>query len=287
MIDRLVFPSVMTLTSPLVHSDERLETVQRFRREPFLLGDEILEIPVYSGNAIRGMLRRAAALRTCELIGVPPGSRALPTAAYYLLFSGGYLEGAAAHSWDIEEARQLRTLLPSMSLLGCSFRQRVHPGAIDVWRGEPVCRELASLPGHQGHPVYAESDPPSVFDLLCEVSFTRRDDRASELDDATSPVQMRYAYEALIPGTRLLHGCVLRATSPLLLGALADMVQTCTSWDALGGRSATGHGRFNWTWQSTIGAAYADLADEYRAHITANAEQIREMLGVRGELADA
>lgn len=272
-------PSVITVTSPLAHADEHLETMQRFRREPYLLNNEVLEIPVYSGNAIRGMLRRAAAHHVCDIIGA--GERSLPVESFYLLFSGGYLTGGD-HAERVDEHRRTRQLLPHLGLLGYSHGTRIAHGLIDVWRGEPVCVELASTPGHHDHPAYQDTDAPSVFDLLTEVSYTRRDDRADQLAGEKSPVQMRYSHEALIPGTQLIHGATLRTSDELITGALADAVQTCTEWRTLGGRAAIGHGRYTWTWERTIAQEMSELAAAYRDHLAAHRDEIREFLAVTG-----
>src|SRR5690606_11524641 len=121
---------------------------------------------------------------------------------------------------------------------------------------------------------------PSVCDLLCEVSYTRRDDRSDDLGDDRSPVQMRYSYEALVPGTRLYHGLVVRTTDPLMLGCLADAVATCTQWRTLGGRAAIGHGRYTWTWEQTIADGFAEEAEAYRQHVRDHAGEIRDLLEI-------
>lgn len=266
------YPSVITVVSPLIHSDERVEVMQRFRREPFRVGGEILDVPVYSGNAIRGMLRRAAAATVCEQTGI--GERTLPVDSFYLLFSGGILRGSD-HAYRVEDYRRLRALLPPVGLLGGSWGSRIMHGLVDVWRAVPVCVELAPL--HGDHPAY-QGDVPSAFDLLTEVSYTRRDDRAEE-NDGPSEVQMRYTFEALVPGTLLLHGCVVRTTDPLLVGCLADAVAR-SDGVPLGGRGAIGHGHTRWDWTGTIAAAHADQADGYRAHLADHAGEIRALLGV-------
>lgn len=271
-------PSTLTVTSPLIHSDENVETMQRFRREPFWLDGEIVDIPVHSGNAFRGMLRRACALRVIEALGVT--DRSLPTETFYLLFSGGYLTGGATY-WPVEELERIRGLLPHLALLGCSWGSRLIPGVVDVWRGEPACRELADTPMHRDHPAYRDLPAaPSVFELLTELSFTRRDDLAGDrAADEKSPSQMRFTFEALIPGTRLLHGVTLRTTEPLLIGCLADAVETCTSQQSLGGRSAIGHGRFTWT-LAAWAAEQAEHVSAYRKHLADHAGEIRDLLGI-------
>lgn len=275
-------PSVITVTSPLVHSDEHVETMQRFRREPYYLAGETLDIPVYSGNAIRGMLRRMMALRVCDAVGIT--DRSLPTDSFYLLFTGGKLEGSD-YAYRVDEIQRIRGLLPHLGLMGCSWGARILHGHLDVWRGEPVCLELADTLGHVGHQAYESlgGDPPSVFDLIGEVAYTRRDDITDRLmDGESSPVQMRYQFECLIPGTLLLHGAVVRTRDPLMRGAFADAVLMATSRQSLGGRSAIGHGRFAWTWSDTMSEGeWAEHRDAYLAHLAAHADEIREFLDVQ------
>lgn len=268
--------SVMTLTSPLIHTDERVEVMQRFRREPFLIDGELVDIPVYSGNAVRGMLRRAAALRLADLIEVE--QRSLPVSSFYLLFSGGYLEGSD-HSHRTAELQAFRDLLPILGLFGGSWGSRILHGLLDVRRAVPECAQLAGTPGHEDY-----TDAPSVFDMLTELSFSRKDDRpdgADDRDEKARPQQMRYSFEALIPGTRLRHGLVIRTSDELMIGCLADAVQVATDWDTLGGRAAIGHGRFTWTLTEWAEGHREEVA-AYHAHTMDHALEIREALGIIG-----
>lgn len=276
----LILPSVMTITSPLIHSDERVEVMQRFRREPFLLDGEILDIPVLSGNAIRGMLRRATALRVCDALDIR--DRHLPVASFYLLFSGGYLEGSEP-SVNIDELVRLREVFVPLALLGGSRGARVHHGLLDVWRGEPMCAELQASHERDGHEDdYRDSFTPSVFDLLTETSYSRLDDRPDLDEQPKAAVQMRYSYEALVPGTRLLHGCVVRTREPTIVGCLLDAIRILEQQQSVGGRAAIGHGRFRWTWAHDHPDA-DELIAGYHGHLAERGEEIRELLGVRAE----
>lgn len=277
-------PSTITVVSPLVHSDERLEVMQRFRREPYWLDGERLDIPVYSGNAIRGMLRRACALRVCEALGIE--DETLGTEPFYLLFSGGYLEGRD-HAARIGAMRELRQALPHLALLGCSRGTQITHGLVDIWRGVPVCQELSDAPRHAGHPAYNEPPVPSVFDLIGEMSYSRRDDRADRGAGAEQPtVQMRYAHEVLIPGTRLLHGARLRTDDPLVIGSLVDAIALCGAWDSLGGRAAIGHGQFEWTWDA-LAKERASEREAYLRHLVDADGAIRAQLGISVEVIPA
>lgn len=276
----LHLPSTMTLASPLIHSDERVEVMQRFRREPYLVEGELLDVPILSGNAIRGMLRRASALRICELLNV--GERSLPLSAFYLLFAGGFLSGSSP-TVNVEDEIRVRELCTPVALLGGSRGGRIYHGLLDVWRGEPVCDELRSW--HEPHAAY-DGHVPSCFDLLTEVNYTHRDDRSEDLGDEKSPVQMRYSFEALVPGTRLLHGCVLRTADELILGCLLDAIGILSRQQSIGGRAAIGHGRFRWTWGDDVADRDA-LIDAYHDHVRERRDEIASILGVRDDGASA
>lgn len=278
--DRLIqLPSVLTVSSPLTHAEETIETTQLFRREPVVQPDgQTVDVPIYSGNALRGMLRRATALRICDTLRFD--DRSLPPLAFYLLFSGGYLDGS---DWAHRtlEVQRLRTLLPSIALLGASWGARIIHGRLQVWRGEPVCLEMAHLPGHEGHDAYSDGEVLSAHELLTEIAYTRRDDRAEQLGDDQSPVQMRYQAEALVPGTRLIHGLTVQTRDPLMLGALVDAIRTCEAAQSLGGRSAIGHGRFAWTLGGQVdGDEWDQHRSEYIAHLASNRDEIADLLGV-------
>lgn len=273
MIAKIRLENTIELTSPLAHTDRQVETISRFRRETMWLGGEPVEVPVLSGNAIRGYLRRAIARRICELIDLP--ERSLSQRGFYLLFSGGTLEGSD-WAFRIDSVQALTDLLPHLKVFGFSYGARIVPGHLFVDRAEPACRELQHLPHHQQHPAYQGLDPvPSIADLLAELPYSRRDDRAWELGDDTSPQQMRYEIEVLVPGTRLVHGLTLGIDDDLSKGALAGAILTATAWNVLGGRGAAGHGRFRWT----LDEHTADWPlEQWEQHTRDRAEQIRALL---------
>ena len=273
MIAKIRLENTIELTSPLAHTDRQIETISRFRRETMWIDGQPVEVPVVSGNAIRGYLRRAVARRICELIELP--ERSLSQRGFCLLFSGGTLEGTD-WAFRVDSVHALIELLPHLLVFGCSYGSRLVPGHLFVDRAEPACRELQHLPHHQQHPAYTGLDPvPSISDLLAELPYSRRDDRAWELGDDQSPQQMRYELEVLVPGTRLVHGVTLGVDNELARGALAAAIRVATTWNVLGGRGAAGHGHFRWTLER-------DTAnwpiEKWEQHTRSRAQEIRALL---------
>lgn len=275
----LEIQNTITLTSSLIHSERQIETISRFRRVPYLLvNGERLDVPVLSGNAIRGYLRRAIALRICNLLEIQP--RTLSWRGFYLLFNGGVLEGSD-WAWRIDDTERLFDLLPHLRLFGCSYRSRIIPGTMMVLFAEPACKELRdTLPHHQQHPAYDEypDGPPSLADLLAEVPYSRRDDFSSEVPAGEkSATQMRYEFEALLPGTRLVHGFRIATSHPLALGAFRAAVAQATDWNALGGRSSIGHGRFRWT-APDVASEHGMPLEQWQQHTVERRDQIIGLL---------
>ena len=82
--------SVMTVTSPLVHTETTLGVDAKLRRLDYLIDGDRVAVPVLSGNSIRGMIRRAAARTLIDLCGIEP--RSLSVTAFDLLHSGGGID---------------------------------------------------------------------------------------------------------------------------------------------------------------------------------------------------
>jgi CRISPR/Cas system-associated protein Cas7 (RAMP superfamily) len=88
---------VYTALSPLSHNgDETLSTTAPFRRQTVLFNNEIIEIPVISGNSIRGIWRRLGAKYLIEKIGLK--EEEISAELYHKLFTGGSLNSSVDHA---------------------------------------------------------------------------------------------------------------------------------------------------------------------------------------------
>lgn len=255
------------LLSPLIHGgDDKEGTATPFRRMKYLVGGRIVEIPIMSGNAIRGILRRVAMDRYLELIGY---TEQLSEPLYYALFSGGALEkGAATHTIDLPMVQSIRNNIPPLSVFGAAMANFIMEGKLEVGMGVPIAIETEGYTGRPGN--------HSIWELLGDTYYTRRDDlreqkAGHERGDDTAH-QMKYEFEYLAAGTQLAHIFVLRQTDPVETACFYDTMKQFED-GRLGGRAGIGHGKFKWSYQPPWGNE-----EPYVAYCHDNAEDMRKFL---------
>lgn len=304
-----------TLLSSLVHGGEHAGTVGYLRREKIIGPDGApVEVPVVSGNALRGLLRDHAAEVFHDALGRPE----LPVQVFHLLWSGGALAKAGAgHVLGARQLAEVRRLIPVVSLFGGSGAGKIIEGKLRVGKLVPICAETAHIVPADLLP----TEPRSVWEMLQIEEFTRRDDAKRdqlhhaiegfgprELEASTSGTllevaehapavedevdgpaqQMRYGMETLAAGARLHWWVTLRGVTDVERALFAAAVDRwLASGGAIGGRAATGHGRLRldvhqWQHQtpvSTVGDALEVRGDPLADHVAAHREGIVEALG--------
>jgi hypothetical protein len=257
------YPSVMTLLSPLAHSERTVGIDSKFRRVGMVVSGGVEMVPVLSGNAIRGLLRRASGRDLLERVGVERGT--LAPAWIYLLSSGGTLsKGETRKAFDPSYVRELRRLIPPLGLFGGSLQGGILPGSVDVDMALPIVSETEPYTGHAA--------TMRLSELLEEIPYSRRDDLEEREASDESKVQMRYSVECLRAGVTLAHGLVLRTQDPVLRGCLWRSIERVSA-SRMGGKGATGHGRFMWTWEPQ-----QEAIDAYAKHVEEHAQRIRDLL---------
>lgn len=183
----------------------------KLRREKLIQPDRSSEeVPLISGNHIRGILRDRSMLHMCRALGydldeqiideqsaqinegkdelstriakrreierAPDVARGLSLAAFYFLFSGGALTNDAGRALDIERARSLRRMIPLVGLFGGAVGNMIMPGKINVDKMVPICAETIHLLPEE----YREPTPGSIWEYTQEEMYTRRDDEKNE-----------------------------------------------------------------------------------------------------------
>lgn len=184
----------LVATSSIVHGGQTLGTVQYLRRERFLLpSGEVENIPVISGNAVRGALRDHAA----DIYHSFLEHRELTLPQAHLLWSGGSITKAKKEPLSGQRLREVREVCPPFALLGGGIAGRVITGSLSVGKMVPVCKELAHiLPEH----VTQDKTLPSFWDLTQLEEFSRFPDHEESVEDKT--LLMRYGVESFLPGTK-------------------------------------------------------------------------------------
>lgn len=256
------------LLSPLLHfGDENMGTMRTMRTQKIFYEGEFLDCPCFSGNALRGILRRVIMYDFMEQIGLT--EETITPNLYYLLFSGGSLTSGSRYE-EVGERRELRKHCPPLSLLGSALESQIIQGKLKSSILMPVCRETESL-----------TDIPSTvsfYDCLEETFHTRKDDlkniesnveEKEEKKKKDSPVQMKYEMQALSTGTTLVGNIILELADEVEEGCLARGLSLLQQKGIIGGKSAAGYGRVKLT--------YSEIGNEdlYLNHLQENKEEIK------------
>jgi CRISPR type IV-associated protein Csf2 len=271
-----LFEGTMTALTSISHIGESYGINSKLRREKVVQADgSVEEIPIISGNSLRGILRDRGMLHMLRHLGYGVDEetgevRGLSLAAFYFLFSGGALTKIAGRGLDIDEARRWRDLIPLVALFGGAMGNQIMPGKAKIGKAIPICQETAHLLPER----FAGNGLQSIWDMCQEEAYTRRDDEKSErlrqliapdvrtLLEAKAGVerekrgtsediagetgqkqQMRYYVETLAAGTCLFWDITMDDVSDLEFEAFAVTLAEFGRFPYIGGKSGVGHGK--------------------------------------------
>jgi len=266
---------ILALTS-ISHIGETFGINAKLRREKVVQPDgSVEEIPIISGNSIRGILRDRGMLHMLRLLGYGVDEEqgvvtGLSLAAFYFLFSGGSLTSKAGEGIDIDEARIWREKIPLVSLFGGAMGNQIMQGSAKIGKAIPICKETAHIIPER----FVTGNEQSIWEMLQEEAYTRRDDEKNEqlraliapevrglLEESAAAKrekrgtpediagetgrhqQMRYFVETFSAGTRFFWDVVLEDVSDLEFEAFCVTLAEFGRRPFLGGKSGVGHGK--------------------------------------------
>lgn len=308
----LEWMGLVTALEPLAHNGGQiLGTTSMVRRQAVVVDGRREEIPVISGNSLRGKLRRIGMRHFCRALGYGVDTetgevRGLSREAYYFLFSGGSLTKDSAKALDLAAEDDLRRLIPLVSLLGGTNGSRPMHGKLQVGALIPVCRETAAL---LPAPYVEEAQRLSYTALLDEHMHTRRDDLheaqyvhrlvaapssvlglladARPTREPSTPTQMLYHTETLAAGATFAWRITLVDVTDVERDAWLTTMAEWARLPTVGAKAAVGFGRVrvqfdHWlTIDShiTAGREVAVQAGQaYHEHLQQHGDAIRDML---------
>jgi hypothetical protein len=248
MFDRFKWPARITATSSIAHGGEPLGTVTYLRRERFLSADGLIEIPVISGNAWRGLLRRTAADLWWEAAGRPK----LTTAVMHAIWSGGALAKSSGSPITGGRVQEVRRACPVIALFGASGGGRILDGSLQVGKMLPICQEtLPMLP----RPRPAET-PPSLWDLTQIEYFSKipsvLEHRDAVIDDAgvNDPLPpARFGVETFVMGTQFSTWLAGEWLTDLEMDFLLEALEIYGAAARVGGYQRMGMGSIDISWE--------------------------------------
>lgn len=254
------------LQSPLSHfGDERLGVMQITRTNKFRVGDEYVDVPVYSGNAFRGLFRRLAMRDFLENLGM--ADEGISEKLYYALFTGGSLSGGSRFE-EVGDNLELQKMCVPLALLGTALGDKMIQGKMKSSIFIPVCKETIDYTN-------IESDI-SFYDMLEDIFYTRSDDLKSisfnvkkDEKEKENPTQMKYESQCLSAGTVLVGTVSLENSNELEESFFHAVMKKLEKSPHIGGKSSTGHGK--------VKIEYDELVDEniYYNYLQENKDLIK------------
>lgn len=265
----------ITALSPIAHKEEVVGTTTMLRREKVFLPDgRVTEVPVVSGNSLRGVLRRLGEELLREVLQY---EGQLPLRVAHALRNGGSLSKTDVEGISGRRLARLRDLVPHVGVFGCAAGARTIGGAVRVGKVRPVCQETRHLLDGLEH----AGELPSVFKQVCLESYSHFADGGElsyEDPDGHGPL-MRYEVEAFATGVRLRSWVRLEHAHPGEVAFFTDVLAEFCRRGHLGARSGTGFGQIRVAPSDpvTITGEMPDPTD-WRAATEARRDEVMEVL---------
>lgn len=281
-----IFEGTFTALSSIAHGGQTRGLVSLLRREQFRLPDgRTLMLPLVSGNAVRGHLRRIGEeLTRCALDyeGQIPLS-----AAHVLRAGGGSLAKTTREPLSGSRLRDLRALVPQFLIFGGSAG-RTYSGALSVGKALPHLEELEHLTGHPGPGAFAATqletygmrDETSTTQFHALTGLQLDPDGSVDLTALPEPGagSMLYRIETFPAGTLLQFQAYLSLVPPLAHAFFLDVLAEHDRRGHLGGHAATGLGRTRLHWSATTTPGPPPPVD-WRAHLAEHRQEAIDALG--------
>lgn len=266
-------PGIITALSPIQHGgDEKTGSTPVLRSLTHwdsATGKHV-RLPIFSGNAIRGILRRLVMRDMVDRLGYEVKSPKM----HHALYTGGVLEGTdeSAGFIDLAFRTQVRDAITPLALLGSAVGNQMIMGCLKVDHAIPICREYASLLGHIEDPRKEHS-----VRTFTDISFaTRRDDLRAERQADEQAQQMKIEFETFISGTAFTHCFTLTYASELEASCLGHTMSLWEGLPYIGGKSSSGYGHVALDYPS------APSPELYRAYLEQKGAEVREALDELG-----
>lgn len=264
--------------APVSHgSDEdfgmeiRLRTLEMAVREN---GDVYHEdVPVISGNSLRGQLRDLLAEDFLDRISSDGDPVQVSDTLSAALYSGGSLERTAgAGKLNRRMIHNIRDHVPPLSLLGTAIEDQMIEGRLDVGQLLPIAVETQSFTGR-------ESDR-SVFEFVDKTFYTRQDDRVGGKQDGEDAQQMKYDVQVFIPGTRFHHDLTLRSGhTDIEAACLGHALDLFGDRARVGGMASRGLGKVEFEYGNRPdGEPYREWLDENQDDVREFIEDLNEQV---------
>lgn len=292
----ITYTGTLRAQTSIAHGSKASGNNHPFRRETFILptGKRLHAVPVVSGGAVRGSLRRVAAAMTQQAIA---GDGTLPHPVVHALRTGGSLRETRTGGDILTGERQaiLRDAIPMFGIFGLAAGGRIMSGRLQVGKPLPVAKETMHLADHYQADL-GDYEPPSIWEVIQRETYTRQADvndssaqlliddiEAADRDLPKGSGNMIYQHETISPGTLLFHTLVLDAGTASEASFFDDMVRLWSKRATIGGQVAKGLGQVEPQYSRSSYDILGDPAPDedsspWREHMAERADQIKDVL---------
>ena len=271
--------------SSIVHAGESRGTITLLRREAVITeAGDLVQVPVISGNTLRGRLRRVGEELLREALGY---DGAIHPAAAHALRGGGALAKTSAEPLSGSRLATVRALVPQVAVFGAAAGGTIIDGALTVGKVIPHVAETNRITGAgatrsafsatqleaytharaaDGHDDPATAEEVEPGGAAAGIEATGR---------ARGSGQMLFHVETFPAGTTFSAHITLRRPTELELAFFTEVLTTWCANARLGGRLGVGHGRV---------AAHLEpdpaprVSLDWRAHLSQRREQVLDAI---------
>ena len=256
--------ATVSATSSIAHGGEALGAVTYLRRERYLSQEGLIDVPIISGNAWRGLLRRTAADIWWDAVGQPK----LTLAVMHAIWAGGALAKSSGSPITGGRVQEVRQVCPVIGLFGASGGGRILDGALQVGKMVPVCMETRDMLARE---FSEESSLPSLWDIT-QIEYLSKfasvlEHRDAVVEDAATSDSLppaRFGVETFVAGTRFSTWLAGQWLTPVEMSFLIDVVRQYSAAARVGGYQRMGLGSITFDWQ---GFPDGDEYPDWRDHI--------------------
>lgn len=264
----------MTAISSIAHGGQSRGITTLLRREMIRLPDgALVQVPIVSGNSLRGRLRRIGE----ELLrGELRYEGALSPGAAHVLRGGGALVKSGREPLTGSRLARIRELVPQLAVFGGSGGGTIVGGALDVGKVIPHLVETNHITG--------AGATTSAFSATQLEDYSRQDDSDSHDFDQVvtgeagpSGQQMRFHVETFPAGT--VFSCWLRLRWPteVEVDFLREVLAVFAVDGRLGGRIGVGHGQVATDWR--VDPDLPGIATSWRDRVRQHRDEILTLMG--------
>lgn len=281
MAATITWSGTATALSSIAHGGDTRGTITLLRRELVRQPDgRLVHVPIISGNAFRGRLRRIGEELLRDTLRY---DNEIPLAAAHALRGGGALAKVSAAPLSGRRLQQLRELVPHIGVFGCAGGGRIIDGCLQVGKLVPHVRETVHITGR-------DSVDVAAFDATQLETYVRHDDTdAHDFTDAIAVHRMPvdssgepmleelptadsrhivFRVETFPSGTTLSTWLRLERATDLEASFFTDVLAAFTAGGRIGGRGGTGHGQLQLTLTATATSVATGV--DWRAHLVGN-----------------